>query len=599
MRDMLEEICRERGFLVEQFASGDEFLTGFQPKKFDLVLCDFHMPDKTGLDVISEALGEDSAYWVLVSGFATIEIVKKANQMRSVDFLEKPFSNAQFDALIERAQRSRNSSLEPVFLSVEVTTRVRLSSGARAGLESRITKRIRSLGLPSDQEYLKYFAENRALELEIITGILTTHTTSFFREMAHFDFLEKEVLPKLLLKNFANDSASNHSLADTCTIWSAASSTGQEVYSLAIACQKFLSDSGTKPSRQFRIVGTDVDGNSIGIAKEGLYSAEEIGQLDKSIVQKYFQQGTADLSHLYKIKNEIWNQCSFQQHNLLSKNLPLQQAEVIFLRNVLIYFSPEDVKAAVNSMVSALKVGGFLFVGHTETGLVQNSEMELLIPGVYRKRAGKSPRTDLSQSLQQNAVTHLLAIGSSTGGTQALRVALRHLQKSDFPPVLIAQHFSESHSRSFAKTLETDLNVTVLIPVDGDKLKNNCVYLCPGNHHIEVDRQLRIKITQATPEDKVSPEINRLFRSIAEHAKNLSVLSIILTGMGKDGGDGQLALLKSVKRITTVAESKETAVVYGMPQYATEIGAAQYTIDLPQIGLYVKSWISGMKKEPS
>ena len=608
--EIMSELCTLNGLEPHVFSSGQSFLDAFAKETFEMVFCDINMPEISGIEVFNRALQQQKTlpYWVFVSGFVTNELVKNAMQQHTVDLLVKPFSKEQYKTVLERAKRLKSNPFEAVYLSVEILTGVKFNSDYRTGIESRVKRRLKSLGFTVNDEYLGYFHKNKASELDFITGLLTTHTTSFFREMDHFLFLNEKVLPSLLVRKPVSLLIEHERSisTDECVFWSAACSTGQEPYSIAMCCYAFLEEARTKglegSLKAVKILGTDVDSNSVSLAREGIYTLEEMHGIDDGKREAFFQKGRQELEGLYKVKDSIWKKCSFRPFNLLSKNLPLQDVDVIFLRNVMIYFSADDISHVIKHLTGVLRPGGYLFVGHTESGLVKHSDLVSRAPGVFQKvdnsRADAESAMGALKRLSTGAekgFNRLLAFGSSTGGTQALRKALEHLRDSSFPPVLITQHFPEEYTQTFAKMLASSLGVKVVVATDRQRIVGDVVYLCPGNHHMVIDKAQRLRIEKAQPNDVVSPEIDRLFLSIAENAAQLEVLAVILTGMGKDGSVGLKAIREKVKKSVTIAESEETAVVYGMPKNAFETGAAIHSFALPKIATFVKDWISGAK----
>ena len=178
-----------------------------------------------------------------------------------------------------------------------------------------------------------------------------------------------------------------------------------------------------------------------------------------------------------------------------------------------------------------------------------------------------------------------ILIGSSTGGVEALERLLAWFPR-DCPPTLIAQHMPAGFLESFARRLDAGLAPRVAIAEPGEDIAAGSVLLAGGGTRhltISASRPLRVTEEASQPGDLYTPSVDRLFRSAVPHARR--IVGVILTGMGRDGAEGLLALREGGAR--TVAQSAETCVIDGMPRTAREIGAVEDSIALDQIGRHV------------
>jgi two-component system chemotaxis response regulator CheB len=176
----------------------------------------------------------------------------------------------------------------------------------------------------------------------------------------------------------------------------------------------------------------------------------------------------------------------------------------------------------------------------------------------------------------------LVAIGSSTGGTQALRHLLAELP-ANFPPVLIVQHMPLAFTESFALSLDRITSMQVVHAQDGDQVATGKVLLAPGDQHMllhPVGRGYQVKL---------KPSVDVLFKSVAQHAATKTI-GVILTGMGDDGARGLLAMHNAGSR--TIGESQSSCVVYGMPREAYEMGAVDVQLPLDQIARRLISMVN-------
>jgi two-component system chemotaxis response regulator CheB len=186
--------------------------------------------------------------------------------------------------------------------------------------------------------------------------------------------------------------------------------------------------------------------------------------------------------------------------------------------------------------------------------------------------------------IQQGAFSaqSLIAIGASTGGTEAIRSFLEVLPPK-MPPILIVQHMPEKFTSSFAKRLNDLCSLEVKEAEDQEPVMNNTVYIAPGNHHMAIRNhggKATIKIYQGELVNRHRPSVNVLFHSVAE-VKGKHAIGIIMTGMGDDGATGMLAMYE--KGCYTIAQDETTSVVFGMPNKAVQAGGVSSVLPLQQI----------------
>ncbi len=249
---------------------------------------------------------------------------------------------------------------------------IHLADHKRLMVEARLSKRLRHFKLKSYEDYL-YFLKNNKKELEHFVNALTTNKTEFFREASHFQYLVNNVLTQTAQKKHTGE----------FYVWSAASSTGEEIYTLSMVLEEFFED---HPGWDYRILGTDIDTNCLNKASEGVYPRAAIEELQPQLLQKYFECGTGKNTGFYRFKQQYRNKVKFRQHNLVQSEFPAPiKFDVIFLRNVLIYFEPPTVQIVIDFLMKKLKPGGVLFIGHSEN--LNSIRHDLIqVPGsIYRK----------------------------------------------------------------------------------------------------------------------------------------------------------------------------------------------------------------------
>lgn len=254
---------------------------------------------------------------------------------------------------------------------------------------SRLRKRLIELEIATFSEYVEYYNSYKAAESPKLITLLTTHYTYFFREFAHFEFLINEAIPNLLpiIKKRKDQ---------TIRIWVAAASRGHEVYSLAMYLDFHLKR--FDPNIRFEILGTDIDSECIAIAKNGVYSRNEIKDVPIALLGDHWVKGTGEVENFVKVKKALRSHCQFEVLNLLElKNNfnPTKEFDLIFCRNVFIYFNSEQIESIAKDLLSRMHLEGYLFIGISES--LSNLKLAVESPGpsVYRnKRQVSKPETN-------------------------------------------------------------------------------------------------------------------------------------------------------------------------------------------------------------
>lgn len=216
---------------------------------------------------------------------------------------------------------------------------------------SRIARRIRALNLSSFAAYCTYLNENKSSEVSNFINSITTNLTSFFREKHHFDFLQQTALDEIRTK---------HARDKIIRIWSAGCSTGMEPYSIAMTCMAHSNWAGF----DFKILATDLDSEVLAKAKSGIYRMEDVGSLPDKY--KKFLEVSKD-GEQARIKENIKNCIQFNRLNLLGEWPMRQKFDIIFCRNVIIYFNKETQRELFSRYAAMLHDGGYLIIGHSES----------------------------------------------------------------------------------------------------------------------------------------------------------------------------------------------------------------------------------------
>jgi len=252
---------------------------------------------------------------------------------------------------------------------------IRLHKGKEALIQARLGKRMRHLGysdLAGYCEFLRTGADDA--EMERVVDSLTTNFTSFLREESHFKFLVDEALPGLL-------SAGSRRIR----LWSAASSSGEEPYSIAF----YLGD--RHPAEQgwdWRVTASDISTKVLAKARQGIYAEERLRALPHEWLRKYFQRGTGDWSGHFRVKAGILERVAFQQINLIAPYSHPEPFQVIFCRNVMIYFDRPTQEQLVRQLCRYLVPHGYLLIGHSESLNGLDVPLRCLSPSIYQSSAG-------------------------------------------------------------------------------------------------------------------------------------------------------------------------------------------------------------------
>ena len=223
---------------------------------------------------------------------------------------------------------------------------IALSPAKQDMVYGRLAKRLRALGMHTFNEYLQVLERGNSKEFELFTNSLTTNLTSFFRESHHFPILAEHLLA--------------HRSAGTLNVWSSASSTGEEPYSIAMtACEAF--DSMHPP---VKVIATDLDTNVLETGRLGIYVGEEVERLGPQRVKRFFDK-MAD-GH-YQAKQELRDMITFKRLNLVEATWAIRGPyDVIFCRNVMIYFDKPTQFKILERFAPQMKSSGLLIVGHSE-----------------------------------------------------------------------------------------------------------------------------------------------------------------------------------------------------------------------------------------
>ncbi|MBE7440340.1 MAG: protein-glutamate O-methyltransferase CheR [Spirochaetales bacterium] len=240
-------------------------------------------------------------------------------------------------------------------------TGVLLSDQKQIMVQTRLMRRLKARSLPNFAAYTRYLLSDPG-ERELAIDLLTTHETFFFRDTHQFKILEEQV---------------QHMPMRPLAIWSAACSTGEEAYSIAMT----LALSGRM---DFRVLGTDISLDCLTRGRLGEYPIEASARIPEVYLKKFCWKGVGPRQGIFRMDRSLIERIRFEHHNLLTAS-PAADFDLIFLRNVLIYFDEGTRQRVIRHIVRSLRNNGLLFLGTAETVRLEVNGLQSFRPGVYRK----------------------------------------------------------------------------------------------------------------------------------------------------------------------------------------------------------------------
>ncbi len=258
------------------------------------------------------------------------------------------------------------------------TCGINLQLSKKELVKARLSKRLTNVGLSTFNDYYKFVTKTDKTGKELIHLIdsISTNKTDFFRESKHFDFLNTTLLPQLI----SNKEKSNNK---KLRIWCAASSSGEEPYTLAITVLNHM-----KPSNgwDIKILATDISTEILQKAVAGIYKMETMKDIPPGITSAHFSKVISGQTQCYAAKDHLKDLITFRRFNLMTEKFPFKNPfDFIFCRNVMIYFDPETQNKLVSKFYNCLPKNGYLFIGHSETLSKSTSGFKYAQPAVYQK----------------------------------------------------------------------------------------------------------------------------------------------------------------------------------------------------------------------
>lgn len=321
-----------------------------------------------------------------------------------------------------------------------------LSEKNFAMVETRLNKRFSILGITTPNEYIKHLETNFDSERKAIISLLTTHHTYFFREYFHFEDIEKKYLPQIL------DGKRNK----TIRIWSAACSQGQEAYSISMFLNKLKNEKKLQ-DLNYKIIGTDIDPESVKYAQNSVYLYRDLAQIPMTYVHGNWVRGLGSIRDFVKPKKHIKDPISFEEANLLKLGNKFinEKFDIIFCRNVLIYFNQQQIADITSSLLSRLEPHGILILGISESILSLNLPVKLLENSIYCHKNFSIKEKILPESIKidQPKVINVLCVDDAP----TILVLLKKILTKEKGFQVVATAASAKEAREKLKSHKIDL----------------------------------------------------------------------------------------------------------------------------------------------
>ncbi len=282
---------------------------------------------------------------------------------------------------ISKAIQLTDNDFRTISSYIEKNTGIRMPEAKRVMIQSRLLGRLKALGFNNFSDYLNYtFNEDSSgKELILLTDALTTNKTEFFRENDHFQYLERTVLPELVRKNIKSPN-----------FWSAGCSSGEEVYTISIVLREYMRQH-KGDFNSYHIFASDLSTKVLDKAVNAVYDENSIEDIPFDKKKLYFLRSSDRTNPKVRIKPELRSCVSFRRLNLMDSSYDIREMfQVIFCRNVLIYFDKPTQEKIISKLIRHLVPDGFLFLGHSETILSMDLPLVTVAPTVYRKTGSGS-----------------------------------------------------------------------------------------------------------------------------------------------------------------------------------------------------------------
>lgn len=292
---------------------------------------------------------------------------------------KKPSMSNNSDLKQKNGLILKDSELRRVAEYITGVVGIQLPDSKRQLVESRLRKRLRALNFSDFESYLDYVldSEEGAGEKHELIDVLTTNKTNFYREPGHFDYMVKNAIPDMIKRMRAND-------RKEFNIWSAGCSSGEEPYTLSIVLNELKANTS---NFDFNILATDISKQCLMHASKGVYTEKDASTIPLDLKRKYLMRSRDKNDDAVLMGKELRSRIEFKSLNLMSPTFSIsKKMELIFCRNVMIYFDHPSREALVKRFENQLVDGGYLFIGHSESLNGMTNNLKAVAPMVYQKQ---------------------------------------------------------------------------------------------------------------------------------------------------------------------------------------------------------------------
>ena len=283
--------------------------------------------------------------------------------MDPISFNQKTLSEAEFKKIASYIEKNVGIKMPPE---------------KRLMMQSRLTSRLKALNLDSFKQYIDYVFSGKDTdnhEIIMMIDAMTTNLTEFFREPQHFDYMRSVVLPEYAAQGRGK-----------IKIWSAGCSTGQEPYTLSMVMSEFIRQNPTSSIRDYSVLATDISTKVLDKAASAIYPMDAVKGIPKQTMHQYFLKGKDPHNPSVRLKQEIRDRVNFMRLNFMDDDYGFRDTlQIIFCRNVLIYFDKTNQERVINQFLRYLEPGGYLFLGHSETIFGMTLPFKTVAPTVFQR----------------------------------------------------------------------------------------------------------------------------------------------------------------------------------------------------------------------
>lgn len=257
-------------------------------------------------------------------------------------------------------------------------SKIALGPNKKELVSARLSKRLRAYQITNYSDYCTLLkSPEGGEELVHLVDAISTNHTYFFREIKHFEFLNERMLPEWSRKAKDNN-------RKTIRIWSCASSSGEEPYSIGITLEEYVR---SHPGLDWSLETSDISTRVLGKARDGIYAADRLREVKPEFMSRYFQKGTGTWEGYFRVKEAVRSKVRFHHLNLLQPMYPFQTMfDTIFCRNVMIYFDRATQEELIDKLYQLLEPGGYLMIGHSESLTGIKHSFVPVQPAVYLKK---------------------------------------------------------------------------------------------------------------------------------------------------------------------------------------------------------------------